>query len=173
MPSLGTLILIRVWSKLSRTNIDSTLDRGNGLWSSIYRPFSDKLTSKLAQSHPDLPVYIIESEYGALFSDPPSADSTIPDVGRVLTSVIAVSCLRSQTGVGPQVVSHIFGLRKAFDDGTAEPESEVQGGKWLASNEGSLWLLEQVDKIVGAIGGQNGTGFAPGFQTDKPLKAKL
>lgn len=145
--------------------------RGNGLWDSVYRPFSDKLSAKLAQSHPDLPVFIIEGEYGALFSDPASPkDPNRPNVGRVLTSVIAVACLRAQTGVGPQVVSHVFGLRKAYEDGSAESEDEVQGGKWLASNEGSLWLLEQIDRIVEGIGGKGGSSFAPGY--DAP-KAKL
>lgn len=89
----------------------------------------------------------------------------------MLTSVIAVACLRAQSGVGPQVVSHVFGLRKAFEDGSAESEQEVPGGKWLASNEGSLWLLEQVDSIVHALGGGRGTTFAPGF--DSAPKAKL
>ncbi|CAK1364409.1 Dol-P-Man:Man(5)GlcNAc(2)-PP-Dol alpha-1,3-mannosyltransferase [Cercospora beticola] len=157
---------------LSKSNIEATLARGNALWESIYRPFSAKLTEKLKQSHPDLPVHIIEAEYGCLFSDPPSAaDPNRPDVGRVLTSVIAVACLRAQSGVGPQVVSHVFGLRKAFEDGSAESEDVVPGGKWLASNEGSLWLLEQVDRIVEAIGEGRGTTFAPGFE--KPVKAKL
>lgn len=157
---------------LSTKNIDDTLKRGSSLWDSIYRPFTDKLTAKLGQSHPDLPVHIIEAEYGCLFSDPPSDDSpNQPNIGRVLTSVIAVACLRAQTGVGPQVVSHVFGLRKSFEDGTAEPESEIEGGKWLASDEGSIWLLEQVDRIVQAIGGERGSSFAQGF--DKAVKAKL
>lgn len=155
---------------LNRENINATIQRGNDLWDSIYRPFSTKLTAKLAQSHPDLPVHIIESEYGALFSDPASPNPGLPNVGRVLTSIVGVACLRSQTGVGPQVVSHIFGLRKAFEDNSAEPE--IEGGQWLASNEGSMWLLEQVDSIVEAISGQGGN-FAPGFQAEKPLKSKL
>jgi hypothetical protein len=87
----------------------------------------------------------------------------------VRTSIIAVACLRAQSGAGPQVVSHVFGLRKAFEDGTyqAKGEEDVEGGKWLASNEGSMWLLESVDRIVEAIGGGMGTTFAPG------IKAKL
>lgn len=85
-------------------------------------------------------------------------------------SVVAVACLRAQTGVGPQVVSHLFGLRKAFEDGTAETgESEIEGGKWLAGNEGSMWLLEQTDRIVEAIG----RTFAPGYQAEAPPRAKL
>lgn len=157
---------------LSKDNVDAMLARGNALWDSIYHPFSDKLRAKLAQSHPDLPEFIIEGEYGCLFSDPPtSKDSARPEIGRVLTSVVAVACLRSQSGVGPQVVSHVFGLRKAFEDGSAESEEEVPGGKWLASNEGSLWLLEQIDSVVHALGQGQGTTFAPGFE--KAPRAKL
>lgn len=140
------------------------------MWDAIYHPFTAKLTSKLAQSHPDLPVFIIEGEYGALFSDPsePRLDpERIPNVGRVLTSVMAISVLRAQTGVGPQVVSHIFGLRKAFEDGTAELEP-IEGAEWLSGNEGSMWLLQQVDGIVAELGG---TSFAPGME--KEIKAKL
>lgn len=84
----------------------------------------------------------------------------------MLTSIVAVSCLRAQTGVGPQVISHVFGLRKAFEDGSAEPESEIQGGQWLASDEGSVWLIEVVDRIVESIGGAQGTSFAPGLRAN-------
>jgi len=69
------------------------------------------------------------------------------------------------------VISHVFGLRKAFEDGSAEweGEPEVEGGKWLASDEGGLWLLQSVDAVVEAIGGGSGGGsFAPGF-----VRAKL
>lgn len=146
------------------------LNRGQSLWKSIYYPFETKLQQKLAQSHPDLPVHIVEGEYGNLFADPDAtstAQGVVPaTVGRVLTSIVAVSCLRAQTGVGPQVVSHVFGLRKAFEDGTAKTD-EIEGGSWLASDEGSVWLIGIVDRIVDAIGKGDGTTFAPG------LKAKL
>lgn len=145
------------------------------MWDIIYQPFTDKLTAKLAQSHPDLPVFIIEGEYGALFTDPPSdVDTTLrPNIGRVLTSILAVATLRAQSGVGPQVVSHVFGLRKAFEDGTfkLDPEVGEEEGRWLASDEGSMWMLEQVDNIVTALGGSEGSSFAPGF--DKKPRAKL
>lgn len=153
---------------ITNSNAENTVSRGNWLWNSIYHPLTDKLTAKLALSHPDLPVHIVESEYGALFSDPPEAKGDKARIGRVLTSVIAVACLRAQTGVGPQVISHVFGLRKAFEDGSANQEDAVEGGEWLASNEGSTWLLETTDKIVEAISGRdNATTFAPGY------KAKL
>jgi len=158
---------------LTQKHVSQTVERGNWLWDRIYHPFTDKLSAKLAQSHPDLPVFIIEGEYGALFSDPkePQLDpEKMPNVGRVLTSIMAVAVLRAQSGVGPQVVSHLFGLRKAFEDGTAESEP-IEGGKWLSSDEGSIWLLERVDEIITALGGSQGSSFAPGF--DKPPKAKL
>ncbi|EEA19891.1 hypothetical protein TMatcc_010032 [Talaromyces marneffei ATCC 18224] len=147
--------------------IPDILNRGHSLWKSIYSPFESKLQRKLALSHPDLPVHIIESEYGNLFADPASPiEGVVPaTVGRVLTSIVAISCLRAQTGVGPQVISHIFGLRKAFGDGSAEPDAEIQGGEWLASDEGSIWLIEAVDRIVESIGGGQGTNFAPGLRT--------
>jgi hypothetical protein len=78
---------------------------------------------------------------------------------------VAVSCLRAQTGVGPQVTSHVFGLRKAFEDGSykADGEFEVDGGQWLATDEGNVWLLESVDKIVDALGEGKGSSYAPGM----------
>jgi len=150
----------------SPTNITNMSARGEALWKSIYDPFDKKLYSKLADSHPDLPVHILHSEYGALFADPNERTQTPGNVGRVLTSIVAVSCLRTQTGVGPQVLSHVFGLRKAFKDGSAE--KEVQGGEWLAGDEGSVWLLESVDRIVEALSGGKGSSYAPGS-----IKAKL
>jgi hypothetical protein len=149
---------------LARDNVDDVLDRGHGLWNSIYAPFSSKLIKKLSSSHPDLPVHIVDSAYGALFSDPAVSAPLGANVGRVLTSVVAVACLRAQTGVGPQVLSHVFGLRKAVEGESVE--EKVEGAEWLASNEGSEWLLKKVDEVVSAIGG----GFAGGYGE---LKAKL
>lgn len=153
----------------SSANVQATIARGAALWKSVYLPYERKLVDKLARSHPDLPVFIIEHEYGPLLTEPPGATRPVP-VGRVLTSVVAVSCLRAQTGVAPQVVSHVFGLRKAYEDGShcADGEHEVPGGKWLASDDGNLWMLDRVDEIVAAIGeGVGNTSFAPG------IKAKL
>lgn len=59
----------------------------------------------------------------------------------------------------------MFGLRKAFVDGSAggEGEIEVEGAEWLASDEGTVWLLEGVDRIVEALEGGRGSTFAPGY----------
>ncbi|KAI6776597.1 hypothetical protein HG530_000542 [Fusarium avenaceum] len=143
-------------------NIDEALARGRGLWDSIYRPFEDKLFEKLALAHPDLPVYIHSSHYSALLSDPPASErDTLANLGRIHTSMIAISCLRAQTGVGPQVLSHVFGLRKALEDGSYKSDENgetEESVKYLASDEGGHWLLNTVDKIVEAIGGSS---FAP------------
>ncbi|KAJ5577439.1 uncharacterized protein N7459_006403 [Penicillium hispanicum] len=146
-------------------NIAAISERGRALWDSIYRPFETKLYNKLAASHPDLPVHILHSNYGALLSDP--VRDTGASAGRVLTSIVAVACLRAQTGVGPQVLSHVFGLRKALEDGSwaTDIESE-EGARWLASDEGNTWILNSVDAIVEAISEGTGSNFAPG-------KAKL
>lgn len=178
-------------------NIEATKRRGRGLWDSIYKGFEVKLIDKLATAHPDLPVHIVNSEYGLLFSDPPtktghttatntsstdanakmleSSDAPspfadVPRVGRLLTSIVAVACLRAQTGVGPQVISHIFGLRKALDDGTWRDDESRQnedGARWLASNDGSTWILESVDEIVEALSQGGGSTYAPGMQREK------
>lgn len=63
------------------------------------------------------------------------------------------------------MLSHVFGLRKALEDGTykndqnGETEESVQ---YLASDEGGHWILNTVDKIVQAIGGSS---FAPGNES--------
>ncbi|EAW12116.1 uncharacterized protein ACLA_060730 [Aspergillus clavatus NRRL 1] len=142
-------------------NINEIASRGRALWDSIYRPFHSKLYDKLAGSHPDLPVHILSSHYGALLSDPPGR-TTGANAGRMATSIAAIACLRAQSGVGPQVMSHVFGLRKALEDGTwiHDVESE-QGARWLASDEGTTWILTSIDDIVESITQGEGSNFAP------------
>ncbi|KAH6692243.1 hypothetical protein F5X68DRAFT_228621 [Plectosphaerella plurivora] len=145
--------------RISPEELPATAARGRALWDSVYAPFEDKLVAKLAASHPDLPVHILGSHYGPLLSDPQGDRGGLARVGRVLTSVVAICCLRAQTGVGPQVLSHVFGLRKAIDDGSlaAEVASQdgLEGAEWLASDEGSEWLLSAVDSVTEALGGGN------------------
>ncbi|OIW22816.1 hypothetical protein CONLIGDRAFT_638065 [Coniochaeta ligniaria NRRL 30616] len=136
------------------SNVDATNARGRQLWQSIYTPFDTKLFDKLAESHPDLPVYILGSHYSTLLSDPAERNG-LASIGRGLTSIVAVSCLRAQTGVGPQVLSHVFGLRKAVEQGAHQTEAaeDVDGIERLASDEGCEWILKSVDSISEAIGG--------------------
>ena len=151
--------------EFNAANIESRKRDGLALWDQVYLGFERKLIDKLAQSHPDLPVHILNSHYANLLSDPPNKQ-TGAAVGRVLTSLIAIACLRTQTGVGPQVVSHVFGLRKAYENGDAAAEGQepVEGGEWLASEDGNLWMLESIDGLVNVISGGEGTTFAPGIR---------
>ena len=126
--------------------------RGRRLWDSVYRPHEAKLLERLGRSHPDLPVHILQGHYAQLLADPEAEKATAAGVGRALTSLVAVASLRAQTGVGPQVLSHVYGLRKAVGDGTAEDEGGVE---WLAGDEGSEWVLRVVDRIVEGLGGSN------------------
>jgi len=126
----------------------------------VYTPFDAKLETKLADSHPDLPVHILSSHYGPLLSDP-EPGRALGRVGRALTSVVAIACLRAQTGVGPQVLSHVFGLRKAVEQGVHGlgeefGEEGMEGIEKLAEDEGCEWLLRCVDEIAGAIGEEGG-----------------
>lgn len=153
--------------ELTTANLEIRKKDGLALWDSVYIGFERKLLAKLAQSHPDLPVHILNGHYSNLLSNPRDASPPAgAKVGRVLTSLVAIACLRTQSGVGPQVVSHIFGLRKAYDNGDARAEGEepVEGGAWLASEDGNTWILESVDRLVSVIGGGEGTTFAPGIR---------
>ncbi|OJJ45516.1 hypothetical protein ASPZODRAFT_134196 [Penicilliopsis zonata CBS 506.65] len=158
-----------VANRLSRTptrsptveNLGDRLAGGRALWDSVYRPFENKLYDKLAESHPDLPVVILSGHYGITLSDPPKR-TTGANIGRVQSSLVAIACLRAQSGVGPQVLSHVFGLRKALDDGSWAKDVESEAAvRWLASDEGSTWILESVDSIVKSIGEEQGSNFAP------------
>jgi hypothetical protein len=155
--------------------VEATSRRGRDLWRSIYLPFDEKLEVKLAKAHPDLPVHILGSHYGPLLANPEGDRGKLTTIGRNLTSVVAISCLRAQTGVGPQVLSHVFGLRKGVEQGTHKEEfagtaTEAEAIERLASDEGCEWLLESVDVISGAIG----SNFAQHSRLDEgSLKAKL
>lgn len=154
-------------------NLLSVQRRGRQLWDSVYAPLDRRLLHKLARAHPDLPVHILGSHYGPLLADPLSGEGgeSLSDeksggaggkVGRVLTSIVAIACLRAQTGVAPQVISHVLGLRKSLQDGTWEDDRRAvssDGIQWLASDEGNEWILRSVDRITEALGGAN---FAPG-----------
>jgi hypothetical protein len=126
------------------------------LWRSIYDKVADRLATKLSDYHPDLPVFILEAEYGQLFSDPPQGE--LP-VDRVLMSLVAIASLRSQEGgrplvnatfwthcchsVGPQVMSHVLGLKRAPNAG------------WIATDEGAEWALSVVEDLSNLVKASN------------------
>lgn len=137
-------------------NVFNTHAKALSLWNSIYEPHASKLLVKLAESHPDLPVHILNSHYGPLLSDPsPIASIARGKIGRILTSVVAISCLRAQQGVAPQVASHVYGLLNSGEPNSgAESEEKIEGHEFLTSDQGSLWVLGEVDRIVSTVAGE-------------------
>jgi len=75
------------------------------------------------------------------------------NLSRVMSSVVGSACLRAEGGVGPQLTSHVFGLLKAR-------EAEGQGyemneeDRWLATDEGTEWVISTVDSILDAAASQ-------------------
>jgi hypothetical protein len=108
----------------------------------------------------------VANEYGALLSDPPPESCALDGrVGRTLTSVAGVACLRASGGVGPQLISHVHGLLKArgaYDGGGGHTRAAppavgpLEGEDWLASAEGATWIIEVVDRLVDALHGSSG-----------------
>ncbi|KAF2022561.1 hypothetical protein EK21DRAFT_83067, partial [Setomelanomma holmii] len=127
---------------------DSMHAQGRVLWHKIHRPYSDLIKNRLAEAHPDLPVFIIEHEYGFLLSDFGGVVS-----GRasgIRTSLSAIASLRAQGASRSQLAGHIHGLRKAWEDGSwsSVTDPDTEGGfKWLISDHGCSWLLETVDEL--------------------------
>ncbi|KAJ7638661.1 hypothetical protein FB45DRAFT_903482 [Roridomyces roridus] len=137
-------------------NIESTVQRGKALWQSIYTPHADKLHDKLGQYHPDFISFIIQA-YGTVLAPMPgsvksSSDTSSavdPDQGnisRAMGSVVGIACLRAEERVVPQLTSHVFGLLKARD---VEPKTEEDA--WLATDEGTEWVIRTVDNIVDVV----------------------
>lgn len=142
--------------KLAPSDLENVHRAAYSLWDDIYQPHSDKLIGILGHSHPDLPVFILEGEYGPLFSPPhtfrPGQQEPAWEVGRLRTSLVAIAALRAQGGVGPQVTSHVWGLMKAGDSIQKGEENEA-GRRWLASEEGALWVVETVNSLSEVVDG--------------------
>ncbi|EIW70590.1 hypothetical protein TREMEDRAFT_43268 [Tremella mesenterica DSM 1558] len=141
-------------------NIQSISSRGREMWDIIYSPFHNKLLDKLSDAHPDLPVHILESHYGPLLSDPSptnrqSSILSTGTIGRTLTSIMAMSCLRAQTGVEPQLISHVHGLQKAAKEEDSQLDEKIgkEGRSWLCGDDGTKWVLESVDEISSYVKG--------------------
>ncbi|KAI0346749.1 hypothetical protein BDW22DRAFT_1350999 [Trametopsis cervina] len=138
---------LRTVSKRSATpeNIDEIVSRGKGLWSSIYTPHAEKLHDKLGSYHPDFIAFIIQA-YGTVLAPLPGGTSEQGNISRALGSVVGTACLRAEGGVGPQLISHVFGLLKARD-----VEGLDQEDYWLASDEGTEWVIRTVDAILDVV----------------------
>ena len=84
-----------------------------------------------------------------LFSDTSSLED--PDQGnlsRALGSVVGIASLRAEGGVGPQLISHTFGLLKARD-----VEHQNEEDRWLSSDEGTEWIIRTVDDVLDGVSG--------------------
>lgn len=131
-----------------RNQASTTTNQENGLklFKSVYDPHTEKLLAKLQSYHPDFAGWIVEHEYGALLSNVPGHNH----LSRTLTSAVAVASLRASRGVGPQLVSHVYGLLKArgFD-----LESETDDDRWLASEQGAEWVIALADAISDVVVG--------------------
>lgn len=61
-------------------------------------------------------------------------------------SVVGMAALRAEGGVGPQLISHTFGLLKARLVENQSPEDQ-----WLSSDEGAEWVIRTVDETLDGI----------------------
>jgi hypothetical protein len=68
------------------------------------------------------------------------------NLSRALGSVVGIATLRSEGRVGPQLVSHVFGLLKArYTEGQNEEDA------WLSTDEGTEWVIRTVDEIFDVV----------------------
>lgn len=76
----------------------------------------------------------------------PGGESEQGNLSRALGSVVGTACLRAESHVGPQLVSHVFGLLKARDvEGLSEEDY------WLATDEGTEWVVRTIDAILDVV----------------------
>ncbi|KAI8443937.1 hypothetical protein BY996DRAFT_4549148, partial [Phakopsora pachyrhizi] len=126
---------------------------GLRVWKSVYNPLSERLIAKLSDSNPDLPNHIILSHYGHLLSDP--AEKPGPS-GRVATSLVAIGPLCSLNKLGPQLLSHVLGLKKALNPTINGNEDQIRrlskdslgdGVDWLWRNKGVSWITVSINQL--------------------------
>ncbi|CDO74054.1 Glycoside Hydrolase Family 128 protein [Trametes cinnabarina] len=99
-----------------------------------------------------IPEFIIQA-YGTVLAPLPGGDAVQGNLSRALGSVVGTACLRAEGGVGPQLTSHVFGLLKARNvPGLSEEDY------WLASDEGTEWVVRTVDKLLDVVKPELGDG---------------
>lgn len=77
-------------------------------------------------------------------------------MGRALTSATGIACLRASGGVGPQLISHVYGLLKAHNyEKDAIAAGTGKGEEWISTVEGATWVINVVDKLVDILGENN------------------
>ncbi|GJE84662.1 hypothetical protein PsYK624_007380 [Phanerochaete sordida] len=126
-------------------NIEEITNRGRALWQTIYTPHDVKLYNKLGSYHPDFIEFIITA-YGSVLAPMPGGPSEQGNLSRALGSVVGTACLRAEEHVGPQLISHVFGLLKARDVEGLSAEDY-----WLATDEGTEWVLRTTDAILDVV----------------------
>ena len=82
----------------------------------------------------------------------PADDQEQGNLSRALGSVVGTACLRAETRVGAQLVSHVFGLLKARDVEGLSGED-----RWLSSDEGTEWVIRTVDRVYDVARGGEGS----------------
>ncbi|KAF7797532.1 hypothetical protein EIP86_008732 [Pleurotus ostreatoroseus] len=126
-------------------NVEEIVARGRNLWDTIYTPHAEKLYNKLGGYHPDFIEFIIQA-YGTVLAPLPGGQLEQGNLSRALGSVVGTACLRAETHVGPQLISHVFGLLKARDvEGLSEEDY------WLATDEGTEWVIRTIDAILDVV----------------------
>lgn len=130
----------------SQDHMEQMKHEGLALWRSIYGAHSEKLARKLSDYHPDLMTNILLHNYIPILSQTRSFDNK-PLVGRILTSIIAISCLRAQFGAENQLTSHLYGLKHAIEEYQLDTESDTSEWKWLGTDEGCEWILSVIYRI--------------------------
>ncbi|OBZ76428.1 Dol-P-Man:Man(5)GlcNAc(2)-PP-Dol alpha-1,3-mannosyltransferase [Grifola frondosa] len=163
---------LRKESKRTATpeNVDEITARGRALWASIYEPHAEKLHNKLGSYHPDFIAACARAihslgfargsgawisspftTYGSVLAPLPGGESEQGNLSRALGSVVGSACLRAEGGVGPQLVSHVFGLLKARYERDLSEED-----RWLSSDEGTEWVIRTVDSILDVVKPEEG-----------------
>ena len=81
-----------------------------------------------------------------ILSPLPRGDLEQGNLTRALGSVVGIATLRAEGRVGPQLTSHVFGLLKARYEENLNEED-----KFLASDEGTEWVIRKVDEVIDAV----------------------
>ncbi|KAI8460986.1 hypothetical protein BY996DRAFT_4551884, partial [Phakopsora pachyrhizi] len=122
--------------------------RGLRLSKLFYNPLSDRPIAKLSDSNPDLPNHIILSHYGHILSERAEKPGLL---GRAATSLFAISAIRSLNKLGPQLLSHILGLKKAFNPTIDGNEDQIRslgdGVDWLVRDTGVSCIIESIEQL--------------------------
>ncbi|CAH7686589.1 expressed protein, partial [Phakopsora pachyrhizi] len=123
-------------------------NRGLRLWKSVYDPLSKRLISKLSNSNPDLP----NSHYGHQLSDPAERPGPF--------GMVAIGALCSSNELGPQLLSHVLGLKKVFNATIDGNEDQIRrlsknsmgdGVDWLLRDKGVSWIIESINQSVALV----------------------